>query len=386
MRPGPDLQQHAQERGLRRVMHDHHVQAAVAGPGRRADLHAAAEEPAVRQHHSVPGEIPGRDPGHRFPGPAGLLHPEADRPPAGQRAQRGNRVGGGPADQPGPVGDLAGHRREAEVGAQHGDLLGLPGDAQPEQVKAGLLAVQDRGRGRRRAGRQAELPRQVVAPARGDQRHAAARLGDRAGQRPGQAVAADRDRHLAALRGGRGQLPGVRQARRRLHLVAGAGAVQRRGGRSQGPQRPTAARGRIDHQAQRLIHRSLLRTRPGVPSGAMASQGSAVVGTEVRYLQVHTTTDSRAEAMELARGAVEARLAACAQVTGPIASTYWWEEQVERAEEWQLILKLPTDRYAELAVYLTERHSYDEPEIVATPIITGSPGYLAWIEDETRRS
>jgi periplasmic divalent cation tolerance protein len=118
----------------------------------------------------------------------------------------------------------------------------------------------------------------------------------------------------------------------------------------------------------------------------MASQGSAVVGTEVRYLQVHTTTDSRAEAMELARGAVEARLAACAQVTGPVASTYWWEERVERAEEWQLILKLPTDRYAELAVYLTEQHSYDEPEIVATPIITGSPGYLAWIEDETRRS
>jgi len=40
----------------------------------------------------------------------------------------------------------------------------------------------------------------------------------------------------------------------------------------------------------------------------MASQGSAVVGTEVRYLQVQTTTDSRAEAMELARAAVQARL------------------------------------------------------------------------------
>ena len=35
----------------------------------------------------------------------------------------------------------------------------------------------------------------------------------------------------------------------------------------------------------------------------MASQGSAVAGTEVRYLHVHTTTDSRAEAMELARAA-----------------------------------------------------------------------------------
>ena len=45
----------------------------------------------------------------------------------------------------------------------------------------------------------------------------------------------------------------------------------------------------------------------------MASQGSAVAGTDARYLQVQTTTDSRAEAMDLAREAVEARLAACAQ-------------------------------------------------------------------------
>jgi periplasmic divalent cation tolerance protein len=116
----------------------------------------------------------------------------------------------------------------------------------------------------------------------------------------------------------------------------------------------------------------------------MASQGSAVVSTEVRYLQVQTTTDSRAEAMALARGALEARLAACAQVAGPIASMYWWGDGIEREEEWLLMLKLPTDRYSELAEYLSERHSYDEPEITATPIIAGSPAYLAWIQDETR--
>ncbi len=116
----------------------------------------------------------------------------------------------------------------------------------------------------------------------------------------------------------------------------------------------------------------------------MASQGSAVAGPEVRYLQVQTTTDSRAEAMDLARSAVQARLAACAQVGGPIASMYWWDGGLERAEEWTLILKLPTDRYQELAEFLTERHSYDEPEIVATPIIAGSSAYLGWIEEETR--
>ena len=67
-----------------------------------------------------------------------------------------------------------------------------------------------------------------------------------------------------------------------------------------------------------------------------------------------------------------------------MSSTYWWDGEVERAEEWLLMLKLPADRYDELADLLTERHSYDEPEIVATPIIRGSASYLTWITEETR--
>jgi periplasmic divalent cation tolerance protein len=103
-----------------------------------------------------------------------------------------------------------------------------------------------------------------------------------------------------------------------------------------------------------------------------------------RFLQVQTTTDSRAEAVELAHAAVQARLAACAQVAGPIASTFWWEDGIERAEEWLIMLKLPAGKYEELADFLIERHSYDEPEIIATPIVAGSAGYLDWLEQETR--
>src|ERR1700728_4287600 len=95
------------------------------------------------------------------------------------------------------------------------------------------------------------------------------------------------------------------------------------------------------------------------------------------YLQVQTTTDSRAEAMELSRAAVEARLAACAQVAGPVASMYWWDGGLERTEEWLGVLNLLGSRYDELAAFITERHSYDEPEIVALPILTGSAAYLS---------
>ena len=120
----------------------------------------------------------------------------------------------------------------------------------------------------------------------------------------------------------------------------------------------------------------------------MSGEGTTVGGEPLavgsRFLQVQTTTDSRAEAVELARAAVELRLAACAQVSGPLASTFWWEDSVERAEEWLLTLKLPAAGYQALAEFLTRRHSYDEPEIVALPIIAGSEPYLSWIEEETR--
>jgi periplasmic divalent cation tolerance protein len=119
-------------------------------------------------------------------------------------------------------------------------------------------------------------------------------------------------------------------------------------------------------------------------AGGEQAYNSAARAAGAAFLHVQTTTDSRAEAMELAHDAVEARLAACAQVAGPVASTFWWEDGIERAEEWLLMLKLPADRYAELAEFLLDRHSYDEPEIIATPIIAGSAGYLDWIDEETR--
>lgn len=106
--------------------------------------------------------------------------------------------------------------------------------------------------------------------------------------------------------------------------------------------------------------------------------------TGFEHCQVVTTTDSRAAADALARGAVEGRVAACTQVVGPITSTYWWEGTVETAEEWQVIFKSTMDRYPALEEYLRAHHSYDVPEILCTPVIAGNPDYLAWLTEHTR--
>jgi periplasmic divalent cation tolerance protein len=104
------------------------------------------------------------------------------------------------------------------------------------------------------------------------------------------------------------------------------------------------------------------------------------------YLQVLTAVDTRERAQLLARLAVEARLAACAQVIGPITSTYWWQGRLETAEEFLCLVKTTGERYPELERAIREAHPYQVPEILATPVSAGLGAYLAWLDESTRES
>jgi periplasmic divalent cation tolerance protein len=100
-------------------------------------------------------------------------------------------------------------------------------------------------------------------------------------------------------------------------------------------------------------------------------------------LTVLTTTDSAEKADALARGAVEARLAACAQISAPVTSVYRWQNEIETAQEWQVLFKTTEACYAALEAHLVAAHDYDTPEIIATPVVRGSVAYLEWIAAET---
>jgi periplasmic divalent cation tolerance protein len=102
------------------------------------------------------------------------------------------------------------------------------------------------------------------------------------------------------------------------------------------------------------------------------------------HVVVASTTDSEQEARSLAAGAIEARLGACAQVVGPITSVFRWEGAVQTEQEWRVEIKTASDRVPALTEHLQTAHSYDVPEIIATPIEGGSAAYLSWLVDETR--
>jgi len=103
-------------------------------------------------------------------------------------------------------------------------------------------------------------------------------------------------------------------------------------------------------------------------------------------LQIVTTTEQKEEAVRIARALVERRLAACVQIVGPVTSIYRWRGTIEEAQEWQCWAKCQADDYGEVESAITALHPYDEPEVLATPVVAGSGSYLKWLMEETTRS
>ena len=97
---------------------------------------------------------------------------------------------------------------------------------------------------------------------------------------------------------------------------------------------------------------------------------------------VSTTVGSEAEARATARALVEARLAACVQIT-PVASVYRWDGLVEEAAEHLLLCKIAAADFSAVEAAIRARHGYDVPEIVMVEIAAGSAAYLAWLAEAT---
>lgn len=96
-----------------------------------------------------------------------------------------------------------------------------------------------------------------------------------------------------------------------------------------------------------------------------------------------TTVDDEERAKALARGAVEARLAACSHIDPPLTATYWWQGAVETATEWRISYKTTTERLPRLQAWVHEEHTYDVPEWITLPVTGGSDAYLAWVVEES---
>ena len=89
-----------------------------------------------------------------------------------------------------------------------------------------------------------------------------------------------------------------------------------------------------------------------------------------------------AESEAMARSLIESRLVACVNVT-PVHSYYQWKGEFCSEPEHMLIAKTKKSMAEATIAAIMSLHSYEVPEIIAVPIVSGYAPYLAWVHAET---
>ena len=86
-------------------------------------------------------------------------------------------------------------------------------------------------------------------------------------------------------------------------------------------------------------------------------------------------------ARDLAKSAIEEKLAACGNLLGPCQSFYEWDGKFCEETESILILKTAKSRAEALKNWLVQRHPYDTPCVIALPVSEDAShaDFLAWI-------
>ncbi len=93
------------------------------------------------------------------------------------------------------------------------------------------------------------------------------------------------------------------------------------------------------------------------------------------------TTSGEEEARAIARRLVEERLAVCVSIIPSVRSIYRWKEEIHDDEEFMLVVKTSRERFETMMERVRELHSYENPEIIALPIVLGSGKYLEWMTE-----
>ncbi len=101
---------------------------------------------------------------------------------------------------------------------------------------------------------------------------------------------------------------------------------------------------------------------------------------------IFITCAKQEEAQKIATALVEAKLAACVNIVKGLKSIFWWEEKIDCCEEILLIAKSQHSLMPEIIKQVKSLHSYQVPEVIALPIVSGNEDYLNWINESIRKS
>ena len=100
------------------------------------------------------------------------------------------------------------------------------------------------------------------------------------------------------------------------------------------------------------------------------------------YIVVFITANNAGEAQQIAGLLLEERQAACVNIIPEVDSRFWWEGELDSAQESLLVIKTKASLLPNIIELVKGVHSNAVPEIIALPILGGNQDYLDWIDKE----
>jgi periplasmic divalent cation tolerance protein len=104
------------------------------------------------------------------------------------------------------------------------------------------------------------------------------------------------------------------------------------------------------------------------------------------HIVIFITASDKKEAQNIARRLLKDKLVACVNIIDKIESFFWWQGKIDKAKETLLIVKSHKSKFRKIVKLVKSIHSYEVPEIIALPVVSGEKRYLRWLNASIRKS
>lgn len=88
------------------------------------------------------------------------------------------------------------------------------------------------------------------------------------------------------------------------------------------------------------------------------------------------------EARRIGRDLVYRRLTACINIFSAVESIFFWEGNLEHANETVMVAKTLQEKVPEAIEVIRAGHSYSVPAILVLPVLDGNKAFIEWVANE----
>ena len=101
------------------------------------------------------------------------------------------------------------------------------------------------------------------------------------------------------------------------------------------------------------------------------------------YQILITTTDREDIGIKMSKHILQEKLSPCVQIIKNIDSHYIWNNKIENAKEYMLLIKCRKKNLDKIKIFIQKQHNYDIPELIAFDIKLLDEKYQSWFNQNS---